>query len=69
MSQYPLIAGPPEAHRYRAVLLDIYGKILRIRTMAGSDDEEALGIARNMLDGRAIELWDGDRFIERLGPA
>jgi hypothetical protein len=37
--------------------------------MAGSDDEEALGIARNMLDGRAIELWDGDRFIERLGPA
>ena len=69
MSQYPPIAGPLEAHRYRAVLLDIYGKILRIRTMAGSDDAEALDIARNMLDGRAIELWDGDRFIERLGPA
>jgi hypothetical protein len=29
-------------------------------------DEEALRHARNLVDGHAIEVWDGARFIVRI---
>ena len=69
MPDYPFLAALPATHHYRALLLDIRGKILRVKIIAGCDDEEASGMARDMLDGRTVELWDGNRFIERFGPA
>jgi CheY-specific phosphatase CheX len=32
------------------------------------DDENAKRIARQMLKGRTIELWEMSRFIERIEP-
>lgn len=68
MPDHPFLVTLPESHRYRALLLDTGGNIIRIRAISASDDEEASGIARDMLNGRAVELWDRLRFIERLGP-
>lgn len=58
-----------EAPRYRVLLLDIGGRVIRVRPILAGDDETASDLARTMLDGRAIELWDRTRFIERFGPA
>ena len=69
MPDFPFLDALPEEHRYRALLLDLRGKIIRVRSFSASDDEQASGIARDMLDGRAIELWDRIRFIQRFGPA
>ena len=61
----PLLPG---LHRYRALLLNTDGKILRVRSITAEDDDKASDIARGMLDGRAVELWDRNRFIKRFGP-
>ena len=64
---YPFLITLPETHRYRALLLDSGGRILRVRTIIAGDDKEASVIAHDMLDGRQMELWDRDRFVERFG--
>ncbi|MBX9934853.1 MAG: hypothetical protein K2Y56_25640 [Methylobacterium sp.] len=69
MPDFPFLSALPVNHHYRALLLDLGGKILRVRIIAGFDDEEASDMARDMLDGRAVELWDGNHLIERFGPA
>ncbi len=32
------------------------------------EDQEALRHASNLVDGHAIEVWDGARFIARIEP-
>ena len=32
------------------------------------DDDEAVERAKAMVDGHAVELWDGLRFIEHFPP-
>ncbi|KQP58553.1 hypothetical protein ASG40_08460 [Methylobacterium sp. Leaf399] len=67
MPDHPFPRALPEAHRYRALLLDMGGHVIRVRMFAAGDDEEAFGITRTMLDGRVLELWDGPRFVRRFG--
>ncbi|KAB1071645.1 hypothetical protein [Methylobacterium planeticum] len=52
--------------RYRAFVLDADLTVLRIEHLAAQDDDTALDLARRLLSGHAIELWDGLRFIEHL---
>ncbi|GJE46830.1 hypothetical protein [Methylobacterium soli] len=54
--------------RYRAFILDADQTVLRIEHLPAQDDDAALELARKLLDGRPIELWDGLRFIEHLDP-
>jgi hypothetical protein len=54
--------------RYRAFILDADETVLRIEYLPAQDDDTALDLARKLLDGRPIELWDGLRFIEHLDP-
>ncbi len=68
MPTHPFLHALPPSHRYRALLLGLGGKIICVRAIAAGDDAEASGIVRDMLDGRAVELWDGGRFIEQFGP-
>ncbi|KQO69386.1 hypothetical protein ASF22_01895 [Methylobacterium sp. Leaf87] len=56
------------APRYRAFLLDMNGRILRERRIDALCDEDAISVAATMMDGRAIDLWDGLRFIEHFPP-
>ncbi|MER2265274.1 hypothetical protein [Methylobacterium oxalidis] len=60
---------PPHLHdeaRYRAFLIDPDGRVVAIEHLAARDDEAALVLARTLVDGHAVELWDGMRFIEHF---
>lgn len=60
-----LITAWPTPH-YRVFLLALNGSILRERPIQARDDDEAIGHAREMMDGRSLDLWDGLRFIEHF---
>ena len=52
---------------YRAFFLDPSNRVtLPAKDISASDDEEAMAQARQFIDGKDIELWDGPRFIVRF---
>ena len=53
---------------YRAYTVGSDGHFVGSQALICSDDAEAIEKARQLLDGRGIELWSGDRFIIRLAP-
>lgn len=55
--------------RYRAVLLGPLGQIVGLIALTARDDDVARQLAEALVDGRAVELWDGLRFIEHFAPA
>ena len=56
----------PGEPRYRALLLGSDGRVLRMEHLPVGDDAEAVRRARAFVDGNAVELWDGVRFIEHF---
>ncbi|GJD95406.1 hypothetical protein [Methylobacterium iners] len=54
--------------RYRAIMLHTDGHVLNAVSFSAFDDNAALTIAKSMVDGHAVELWEGTRFIEQLNP-
>lgn len=52
--------------RYRAILLGPSGRIASLVNLVAADDGDALSLAEAMVDGHAVELWDGVRFIEHF---
>ena len=52
--------------RYRAILLSPSGRIASLVNLVADDDKDALRLAEAMVDGHAVELWDGVRFIEHF---
>lgn len=53
---------------YRAMTLDACGRILSVERLSAPGDREAMDLARAMVDGHAVDLWDGLRFIECFEP-
>lgn len=53
---------------YRAVILDACGGAVLSTLVSASGDDEAMDKAQALIDGHAIDLWDGFRFIERFEP-
>jgi hypothetical protein len=49
-------------------MLDAEGRVAIQIPIAASGDEEAKAMARALVDGHAIDLWDEFRFIERFEP-
>ena len=58
----------PEPPAYRAMILDQVGNVLSNASLPARDDEVAKAQARTLVDGHAVELWDGLRFIEHFDP-
>ncbi|GJD95782.1 hypothetical protein [Methylobacterium iners] len=58
-----------EAARYRALILDQGGRVLTMTAISAESDDIAIEAAKSMVDGHAVELWDGVRFIENFAPA
>ena len=56
------------SRRYRAFVVCPDGYVLNTLTFSAFGDDSASAIAEGMVDGHAIELWDGVRFIERFDP-
>ena len=61
-SQDILWTGPPP--RYRINFLNPDGTIFRTEVLEVSADKDAIQAAKRRMDGRALDLWDGLRFIE-----
>lgn len=57
-----------ERHRYRALMLDPSGRILSTTPISANTDDVAVTMAVALVDGHAVELWDGVRFIEHFPP-
>ena len=53
---------------YRAYVIGQDGHIINRIDIPCSDEGEARRLAKNAVDGHAVELWQLDRFIERFDP-
>jgi hypothetical protein len=52
---------------YRVYVTTIDGHITAPATLIACDnDQEAIGKAKQFVNGRAVELWEGARFIVRF---
>jgi hypothetical protein len=52
---------------YRLYCLDGVEKVASAEWIEAECDEAAIEAADEMRDGRACELWNGDRLVIRLG--
>ena len=41
--------------------------IVKATALACDDDHEAIAKARELAAGRVVEVWNGERFVARLG--
>lgn len=67
------VTGPPSAEpdgapSYRALRLNADGGGVLNTTISASRDDEAKDKAQALVDGHALDLCDGMRFIERFEP-
>jgi hypothetical protein len=53
---------------YRAYVMGPDDHIINRVDIHCSDEEEARRLAKIVVDGHAVELWQADRFIERFEP-
>jgi hypothetical protein len=51
---------------YRAYTVGLDGHFIASQAFCCDDDSEAIEQARQFVDGHAVELWSGERFIARL---
>ncbi|MHC2020472.1 hypothetical protein [Methylobacterium sp. CM6247] len=58
----------PRAPAYRAIIIAKSGTVVNALRLQAEDDEQACEHAKAMVDGHAVELWDGLRFIEHFPP-
>jgi hypothetical protein len=54
-------------HEYRIYFLDDRGHVEAARDILCPNDLDALDVARALLDGRIVELWQLDRRVAVLG--
>lgn len=53
---------------YRAYVIGADGHIFNRVDICCSDEQEARRLAKVAVDGHAVELWQGERFIDRFEP-
>jgi hypothetical protein len=51
---------------YRLYGLDGVNKVSTGEWFEAEDDETAVEVAKNMMDGHDCELWQGKRFVTRI---
>jgi hypothetical protein len=52
---------------YRLYGLDGVEKVASAVWIEAGDDETAIEIAHEKMDGHSVELWQGKRFVARIG--
>ena len=53
---------------YRAYILGPDGHVINRVDVICTDEIEARRLAKQVVDGHAVELWQSDQFIERFEP-
>lgn len=51
---------------YRALIVGLHGRPIRMIQMDCVDDESAIACAEKLVDGRDVELWQMDRPVARF---
>ncbi len=51
---------------YRAYIIETDGRFMRAIELVCPDGEKAIEYARQLMDGHDVELWQGDRRIDRF---
>ncbi|WP_020173872.1 hypothetical protein [Methyloferula stellata] len=60
----------PDGPEYKVFFLDDQGKIKKSKELkAIASDEEAISMARTLLDGRRLDLFEGCRFVRAFSGA
>ena len=54
----------PIPSRYCILVLRSDGQVIRILPIRAQDDDDAERTAQMVVDGHAVDLWDGLRFID-----
>ncbi|MHC2019716.1 hypothetical protein [Methylobacterium sp. CM6247] len=62
------VPNEPKPPAYRVILIAKSGTVVNAMRLQADDDAEACERAKAMVDGHAVELWDGLRFIEHFPP-
>lgn len=62
------VLSEPKPPVYRAIVVAPSGTVVNAMRLVAESDEEARERAKAMVDGDAVELWDGLRFIEHFPP-
>ncbi|KQO49356.1 hypothetical protein ACYQR9_02715 [Methylobacterium sp. CM6241] len=62
------IVGTQPRPAYRVLVLSKEGTILDVRRISVDSDDDAIQHTQRLVDGHALELWDGLRFIEQFLP-
>jgi hypothetical protein len=60
---------PAEPASYKVFFLDAQGRIKKSKALACASDNEAIELARGLVDGRKLELFDGCRLVLRIESA
>jgi hypothetical protein len=58
----------PRPPAYRAIIIAKSGTVVNALRLQAEDDEKACERAKALVNGHAVELWDGLRFIEHFPP-
>jgi hypothetical protein len=53
---------------YRVYTVGTDGHFVNFRGFVRDNDDEALVWAKQWMDGAAVEVWSGERFVTRLEP-
>ena len=53
---------------YRAYIVGPDGHFIGVHQIAAADQNEAVTKAISLLNGRPVELWNGDQYIGTLKP-
>lgn len=54
---------------YRAYFLNESGSIVNARDLVQKDDAEAIAVAKSLVNGFDVELWERDRRVTSLKAA
>ena len=60
------VAGATVMADYRVYTVGTDGHFVNFRGFVCGNDEDALVWARQWVDGAAVEIWSGERFVARL---
>lgn len=55
-------------HGYRAFVIGPDGHVIGRTDLHCTSEQEAKERAKQLVDGHAVELWEGPRMIERFEP-
>lgn len=62
-------SAPTSVKRYTAMMVAFDGRVIFSGNLLAANDADALSQARELAKEHAVDVWDGLRFVGRVGAA